>query len=61
MKGDKKMKYIVITKSKGKCGCSSTKVREVEANTKKEARAKFSSGFYGTVKAVYTQEQWEAN
>lgn len=51
-------KFYVITKSAGKCGCSSTKIRECEANTKKEARQKFSGGFYGTVKQVLTEEEF---
>ena len=59
------MTYFVLTKSKGKCGCSSTRWNKVEAETKTAVRKKFSSGYYGTIKGIYTEtqirEEWNEN
>lgn len=54
------MKFYVVTKSAGKCGCSSVRYRVVENyKTKAEVRKAYGSGFYGRIQAIYTEAQAE--
>lgn len=52
------MRFYVETKSGGKCGCGSTHVYITDRfKTKAEARRWFSTGYYGRVTLVLTEEQ----
>lgn len=54
------MRFYVVTKSAGKCGCSSMRYRVVENyQTKAEVRKAYGSGFYGRIQAIYTEAQAE--
>lgn len=53
------MKYYVMRKHSGKCGCSSITWTIMEADSKAAIRRCYKGGWGGTVKLIYSETEVE--